>query len=251
MNKGFFMMLAIVFDLETIRTHQKGQERHIIEIGAVKVNLNGDRPGIIDTFQQYIIPPSKYIPKRSRKMIGMEKEEMYKSISLQLAIKKFIKWMGTVDYHLCTWSRSDLDIIQHNYDINRFNVGWIKNYNDIQLPISKALTGSDGVLGLKKAIELGNIPIEGKWHSGLSDAINTARLLIKYKDDVKLEEKTIYEVFSIFNCPLFKTCKVCGETKYHNEFNSKMNICIPCEKEKKLQYERRQLLLSKQSESTI
>ncbi|MED1205429.1 3'-5' exonuclease [Heyndrickxia acidicola] len=244
-------MLAIVFDLETIRTHQKGQERHIIEIGAVKVDLNDEKPSVIDTFQQYIIPPTKYIPKSSRKMIGMEKEDMYKSIPLQQAIKKFIKWLENDDYYLCTWSRSDLDIIQHNYDVNRFNVSWIKNYNDIQLPISKALTGMDGVLGLKKAIELGGIPIEGKWHSGLSDAINTARLLIKYKENVLLQQKSIFEVFSIFHCPLFKTCRVCGETKYHNQFNSKMNICIPCETEKKLHSERKQLLLSKKSESKI
>jgi sporulation inhibitor KapD len=239
---GVFVMNAIVFDLETIRTHQKGQDRHIIEIGAVKVNLDTDQASIIDTFQQYVMPPSNYIPKSSRKMIGMGIDEMDKAIRLQTAIKKFKDWVGTEDYHLCSWSRSDLDIIQHNYVINRFDVSWIKNYNDIQLPISKALTSVNNVLGLKKAIELGNIPMEGKWHSGLSDSVNTARLLIKYRNYVKLHRTTIYEVFSIFNSRLFTKCRECEETMYHTQFHKKRNICVSCEEEKKLLCEQKILL---------
>ncbi|SFC68159.1 Exonuclease [Bacillus sp. OV322] len=238
-------MNAIVFDLETIRTHQKGQERHIIEIGAVKIDMEAHASEAIDVFQQYVMPPGNYIPKSSRQMIGMNKEEMKNAISLQKAIKKLKEWIGEEDYHLCSWSRSDLDIIQHNYIVNRFDVSWVKNYNDIQLPISRALSDINHVLGLKKAIELGEIPMEGKWHSGLADSINTANLLVKYRHAVELKKTAIYEVFSIFSSRLYTTCKECKETKYHTEFFKKRTTCLSCEIEKKMQYE-----LQKQEKTT-
>lgn len=180
---------AVVFDLELVKRFKKGQLSEIVEIGACKVDLNTKE--IIDTFQIYILPRSGYITKSTRKFINMEKEALKSSVSFQLGIEKFKEWLGQ-DYFLCSWGNDDKTHFLDQCTRNKIDLAWLKNYNDIQKQIGKIVNGeSKNQLGLKSALEIAEIEPVGKAHRGIDDAINTAQLLIKYVDQIKLETNVL------------------------------------------------------------
>lgn len=74
---------------------------------------------------------------------------------------------------------------------NKISLSWLKNYNNIQGQIGKLLTAeTKNQLGLKNALNLAGISPIGLAHRGIDDALNTAELLIKFADQIKLENNT-------------------------------------------------------------
>ena len=182
-------MNAVVYDLELIKRFKKGQLSEIVEIGACKVDLQSR--GITDQFQIYITPKSGYVAKSTRKFINMTQEDVKKSVPFREAIHQFSTWLGQ-EYFLCSWGKDDRFHLIDQCIRNRINLDWLKNYNDIQQQIGKFLeTKTKNQLGLKNALDLAGIEATGKAHRGIDDAINTAELLIKFLDQVKLQNNNL------------------------------------------------------------
>jgi inhibitor of KinA sporulation pathway (predicted exonuclease) len=222
-------MHVVIFDLEGIKTFEKGEISHIIEIGAIRVNFDNDSLVLDDVFQQYVLPPNKYIRKSSRKMLGIQEEDMKSFPFLDEAMENFNTWLNEVDdYYLCSWSDSDIAILMYNYLVNPYQLKWFRNYNDIQKPISKVLSNDGKAVGLKKAIELAEVEKEGRFHSGLSDAINTMKIAFKYRDCTDLE---VNDIGNSFKSSLFKKCNKCGDMYSHTSFKKGWNTCERCRNE--------------------
>lgn len=180
---------AIVFDLELVKRFKKGQLSQIVEIGACKVDLISNK--ITDSFQIYIAPKGGYVAKSTRKFINMKKEDLKQAVPFNEGIDKFINWIGS-DYYLCSWGRDDRIHFLDQLIRNNMDISWLKNYNDLQKPIGKILTdNTKNQLGLKNALELAGVESIGLAHRGIDDAINTAHLLIKYKDQIHLQTNTL------------------------------------------------------------
>lgn len=189
--KGRLYLIAVVFDLELVKRFRKGQLSEIVEIGACKVDLQSKT--ITDEFQIYICPKSGYVSKSTRKFINMEKDDVKKAVSFQIGIDLFSKWLGK-DYFLCSWGKDDRVHLMNQCARYRMNLDWFKNYNDIQHQIGKILTANtNNQLGLKNALKLAGIETIGKAHRGIDDAINTARLLIKFADRINLSSNKLSE----------------------------------------------------------
>ncbi len=180
-------MYAVIFDLETTFITRKGQIPEIVEIGATKINLSLPHSPDREVFQCYTFPEvSGRIGKSTRKFIGLKEEDLEKVVPFREGLKDFINWLGE-DYYLCSWGMDDRrHLIEH---CNRFLLSkrWIKNYNDIQAPISQLLAGRRQIK-LKDALALSGIEQEGRLHSALVDAINTAKLFVAFKDHIKLQK---------------------------------------------------------------
>ncbi|WP_199614833.1 3'-5' exonuclease [Paenibacillus alkalitolerans] len=184
-------MIAVVFDLELVKRFKKGQLSEIVEIGACKVDLQSKT--ITDQFQVYICPKSGYVSKSTRKFINMEKEDIEKAVPFQTGIELFSTWLGE-DYFLCSWGKDDRVHLINECVRNRMNLDWFKNYNDIQQQIGKILTANtSNQLGLKNALNLAGIEHLGKAHKGIDDAMNTARLLLKFADRLQLNTNNLSE----------------------------------------------------------
>jgi inhibitor of KinA sporulation pathway (predicted exonuclease) len=180
---------AVVFDLELIKRFRKGQLGEIVEIGACKVDLHSKK--IVDQFQIYIRPKNGYVAKSTRKFINMTQEDAKKTIPFREAIHQFSAWLGQ-DYFLCSWGKDDRFHLIDQCLRNKVNLDWLKNYNDIQQQIGKILgTNTKNQLGLKNALDLAEIEPTGKAHRGIDDAINTAELLVKFVDQVNLQNNTL------------------------------------------------------------
>lgn len=182
-------MDVVVFDLELVKRFRKGQVSEIVEIGACKVNLSLGE--IESEFQLYISPKNGYITKSTRQFINMTKEDMKKAVPFQEGIQLFKNWLGE-DYYLCSWGKDDRLHLINQCLRQKVSLDWFQNYNDLQQQIGKALRPDDKQqLGLKNALDLAGIEAIGKAHRGIDDAINTAKLLLQYKDQIKLQQNTL------------------------------------------------------------
>ena len=182
-------MNAVVFDLELVKRFRKGQLSEIVEIGACKVDLKSAK--IIDQFQIYTLPKCGYLSKSTRKFIKIKKEDEKKAVPFHTGIEQFSIWLGN-NYFLCSWGSDDKAHIINQCVRNKIKLDWFKNYNDIQKPIGQILsTDENSQMGLKNALTLANIDPTGKAHRGIDDAINTAQLLIKYKDELTLSHNIV------------------------------------------------------------
>ena len=182
-------MHAIVFDLELIKRFKKGQVSQIVEIGACKVSL--ETKEITDQLQIYITPKEGYVSKSTRKFIHMTKEDVKNAVSFPIAINQFVHWLGN-DYYLCAWGKDDKAHIMNQCIRLKIKLDWLKNYNDIQKPIGKLLLENNkSPIGLKNALDLAGIELQGKAHRGIDDALNTAHLFVKYIDQIDLQENEV------------------------------------------------------------
>ncbi|RNB78362.1 3'-5' exonuclease [Brevibacillus panacihumi] len=220
-------MQIIVFDLETTLTFQKNKIPEIIEIGAAKVVPGKD--GVeVDTFQRYTFPAiERRISERTCDFIGLDKDNLPDFIPFPKAFADFLEWIGhDEDYYLCTWGKDDKRLmIEH---CARFGLpfSWLKNYNDIQPPISMQLAQRKQ-MGLKDAIDEAGIVQEGRLHSALVDSIHTAHLLVKYNKIIPLMKNTPEENYAM-SSSLYMTCRSCKKSKYYTAFGRKSKKCISC-----------------------
>lgn len=220
-------MQIIVFDLETTLTHKKDMIPEIIEIGAVKVDTKDPRMDVA-TFQAYTFPEiQRRISDRTRKFIGLKKEEMPTFVPFRKAFSDFLQWIGTeTDYYLCTWGRDDRKLLIEHCARLGIPLDWLRNYNDIQPTISMLLMDRTQI-SLKDAIDAAGIKQEGHLHSALIDAIHTAHLLVKYYKKVELANNTPADNYAM-SSPLYITCTGCNKTKYYTAFGRKSKRCQSC-----------------------
>jgi inhibitor of KinA sporulation pathway (predicted exonuclease) len=184
------MKYAVVYDLELVKRFKKGQLSEIVEIGACKVDLSTRT--VTDQFQIYIMPGSGYFSKSTRSFIKMTREDAESAVPFKAGIRQFADWIGSESY-LCSWGRDDKLHIVNECVRKNVSLTWFRNYNDIQQQIGRFLTEQKSQLGLKNALELAGIEPIGLAHRGIDDARNTAELLIRFADQLKLSENVLTE----------------------------------------------------------
>ncbi|MCD8508901.1 MAG: exonuclease domain-containing protein [Bacillus sp. (in: Bacteria)] len=147
---------------------------------------------MIEELQIYTLPKNGHISKSTRKFIKMTDEDVKKAIPFQQGIHQFANWLGEGEYYLCSWGKDDkIHMVDQCYRY-KINLEWFQNYNDIQPQIGRALNQTTGgqQLGLKNALHMAGIDPVGKAHRGIDDTINTAKLLMKFRDNVELHKNT-------------------------------------------------------------
>ncbi|WP_100407940.1 3'-5' exonuclease [Bacillus solitudinis] len=179
-------MNAIIFDLELMKRFKKGQLSEIVEIGACKVDIHNRN--IVDHLQIYI-SPKRGISKSTRKFIKMTEEDVANAVSYQEGIKIFKDWLGE-DYYLCAWGKDDKFHLLNQCLRYHMNLNWLRNYNDIQIQISRLLK-AEHALSLKSALALLNIVPTGKAHRGIDDAFNTAELFLRFQPELNLQTNEV------------------------------------------------------------
>lgn len=182
-------MIAIIFDLELVKRFKKGQQSEIVEIGACKVDLLSKT--ITDDIQIYTLPERNYISKSTRKFIHMSVEDMKRAIPFKEGIERFCEWLPA-DYYLCSWGKDDRFHLINQCVRNQLDLSWFRNYNDIQRSIGRLLEPENkNQVGLQRALELAGMKQRGNAHRGIDDAINTARLFIRYMDQITLKKNIL------------------------------------------------------------
>lgn len=165
-------MNKIFLDLEM----NCSKEREIIEIGAVMVNFKNE---IVSEFSSYVTPTTSVITERTTKLTGITQNHITHSPSLSVVLSHFLDWSGTSDYIIYSWSMTDYnqlhkETIKKNIIDSRLDY-MFANWYDYQREFSN-LINYDGQISLKNAINALDLQFQGKHHTALSDAQNTASL---------------------------------------------------------------------------
>lgn len=175
-------MYYIVFDLEwnqgNTGKHKSLPEMpfEIIEIGAVKLN---EKKELVDEFHT-LIRPVVY-PKlhfQIKKVLHKTIQDFASGCSFSEAASDFFEWCGD-DYQFCTWGPSDLTELQRNlkYFEVPVSLGRPLLYYDVQKLFSIAYEDRKSRRTLEHAVDALSIEKEDTFHSALSDARYTAKVL--------------------------------------------------------------------------
>lgn len=220
-------MNYIVFDLEWNQCPD-GKEKEnrnlpfeIIEIGAVKLDSNYNR---IEQFNEIIKPcVYKEIHFKTKEVIHVNMEDLNSGRSFPQVCKSFLDWCGE-DFIFATWGNMDLTELQRNmkYHGLKYEFGFPLKYYDVQKVFSLLYEESKTRRTLEYAIDYLEINMDCEFHTAISDAEYTSKVLSIIND------KYLERNFSIdyYNPPKQKKDEIF--LKYNNyskyvssEFNTK------------------------------
>ncbi|MGN0318346.1 MAG: exonuclease domain-containing protein [Lachnospira sp.] len=148
----------------------------IIEIGAVKVDENFN---ISDEWHR-MIHPQVYtqLQYKVREILGISEEALSEGVAFEEACRDFLKWCGK-DYTFVTWGSSDLTELQRNMKHFGVEYSFPKPflYYDLQKLYSIAYDDGKSRINLKNAITKMEIAENEEYHSAITDARYTAKVL--------------------------------------------------------------------------
>ena len=177
-------MKYIVFDLEATCWDgaPPNDVREIIEIGALKLNRYGE---VIDTFSRFVRPKVNFqLSHYCMALTGIQQLEIGTASLFPVVIESFIHWadIWEVDYTLVSWGAKDLELLLNDCILHHVETDWINSHINLkkQYKDLKALHKPIGLLG---ALKREGYDFEGRHHRGLDDAINLAKIFLKYIDE--------------------------------------------------------------------
>jgi inhibitor of KinA sporulation pathway (predicted exonuclease) len=183
-------MNYIVFDMEFTVLRKSQHTADILEVGAIKLSDDDGQLSMVDLFHTYVKPyHHRTITALTTDFTGITQEQVDTAPAFKEVVNDFKSWLGEEPYYLCSWGPDDKHQLLRHCSIHNVEVGWIQNYNDIQLIFTRLQGGDHGQRwGLKRALEAKDISFLGKPHNALDDAFNTAKLFISIFPMLKLEE---------------------------------------------------------------
>lgn len=191
----------------------------IIQIGALKLNESFET---ISTFNS-LIKPALY------KTIHPHVEELTKITNDKInsckyfidVYKDFQNFIGDEELIFCVWGIVDIKELIRNLKYYNLPFFYLSKYIDIQKYASKHLkVPGKSRIGLRKAIELLNIPIKGEFHDALNDAYYTSEIF-KLIYDNKIMQPSVYTFSS--PKPISKPKETIDMISLVNQFEKKYN----------------------------
>ena len=175
-------MTPIIFDLEWNqplkgRTPVEGLPDEIIQIGAAKIDLEGN---VLDTFSQ-IVKPFYYtkLNKDVAELTLLKDEDLEGGLPFAQAMDAFRAWCGE-DYALLSWSATDGFVMAHNCEKFGYGTDWMPKIFDAQLMFDDYEMGEDRSWPLNYALYHFQEKPDGA-HNALADVLSTA-LVLKHLD---------------------------------------------------------------------
>ena len=191
------MKVQIVIDVEMCRVQMKTSSyphrNEIIQIGAVMMNESYE---MLDEFSTYVKPRYGKIDHFIGSLSGISEKTIKDAPDFEEALQKMLQWIGSDEVTFYSWSTTDYDQICKEIKAKcKENTMWQillnpMNWIDYQEKLGKRLE-SQKRLKLADALELAEVDTEGRLHDGLSDAYNTASMIIKL--ELNQDYQTIIE----------------------------------------------------------
>ncbi|WIV20076.1 3'-5' exonuclease [Paenibacillus polygoni] len=220
-------MNYIIYDLEFTVSRSTRYSSEIIDIGAVKVAPMDDegKLGVVDSFHTYVRPSNKSVLSTDTiQFTGITQKDIDAAPLFPEAVQQFIEWLPDT-YYLCSWGPDDKSKFLSHCRTHQVKVDWIRNHNDIQKQISRALRkeGGSRQLGLSQALTMCGIPFDGTQHRALDDAINTAKIFIHHFEHLKLAENSAADEEGTKSKLVYSS----GDDDKHNPFGDLANLLRP------------------------
>ena len=147
----------------------------IIEIGAVI--LDGDSCQVVGEFASFVRPISEpVLSDYCIHLTSIQQSDVSTAENFKRVFTKFLDWIGPSPYKICSWG--DYDIRQFRTDCERHELRFPKHFSENHINLKKAFASLRGIrpCGMKKALRLLGMPLEGHHHRAIDDARNIARM---------------------------------------------------------------------------
>lgn len=172
-------MRYVIVDLEATCWMRRAEPQRIeiIEIGAVL--LAGNTGPIEREFDSFVRPINEpTLSAFCMGLTGIQQQEIDKAEDFSKVFPKFLNWLGPEPCRLCSWSVFDFK--QFKTDCVRHGSTFppqLSNHLNLKLEFARL----EGVppCGMKRALALSELSVEGKLHRALDDARNISRLALK------------------------------------------------------------------------
>ena len=166
----------IIVDLEATcwKKGSSPKRMEIIEIGAVK--LDGSAFEKLSEFSSFVKPVQEPILSDfCTELTSITQKDVDSVPAFPEVFKDFLKWIGYEPYYLCSWGGYDLK--QFKIDCERNSIPLPDEFNNhINVKKKFCLLKEVRPCGMKRALQLLEIPLEGTHHRGIDDARNIAKI---------------------------------------------------------------------------
>lgn len=166
----------IILDLEATcwRKGTRPARMEIIEFGAVM--LAAPSMAVIDEFSCFVRPVNE--PELSEfctELTSITQHDVDGADTFPTVLENFLKWIGPGHFTLCSWGAYDLR--QLIVDCERHSIPFPKSLkNHINLKKTFCDLKRIKPCGMKRALRILGIPLEGKHHRGIDDARNIVKI---------------------------------------------------------------------------
>ncbi len=173
-------MKYIVLDLEaTCWRKDKGLRTEIIEIEAVCVNDTAQIIGVFNTFVQPKLYP--VLSDFCTELTTITQNNVTNAPLFPIAYQQFLSWIeGFKDnYVLCSWGFYDKNQLIKECKLHQLDTAWLIPHISVkhQYAVIKALKRP---IGMKGALELEKLSLEGLHHRGIDDARNIKKIFLAH-----------------------------------------------------------------------
>ena len=169
-------MNYIILDLEATcwKDSSNNKQNEIIEIGALKIDQNGNT---VSKFSEFIKP--KLNPELSdfcKELTTIEQADIDSAEPYNIVIDRFKKWINIKEeYILCSWGFYDKKQFAKDCELHGTDKNWLTNHISLKHQYAD-------IKKLRKPVGMGNalkkegLKLDGTHHRGIDDARNIAKI---------------------------------------------------------------------------
>lgn len=171
-------MRYVIVDLEATcwETRTNIEDMEIIEIGAVILESSTGTIG--DEFSEFVKPVvHTELSNFCKQLTSIEQKDVDNADDFTVVFPRFIDWIGTQPFILCSWGAYDLK--QFKKDCARHNIPLPDSFlRHINLKQEFANLKKIKPCGMAKALKILGIELEGTHHRAIDDVRNIARIAL-------------------------------------------------------------------------
>lgn len=181
-------MRYVIVDLEAT-CWEKGNDpdrMEIIEIGAVW--LESASGPVRKEFASFVKPvATPQLSKFCTQLTSIRQEDVDSAEPFWEVFPRFLAWIGDEPFRLCSWGAYDLKQFRKDCERHKFPLP-VSFENHINLKQEFARLKGVKPMGMKGALALMEIPLEGTHHRGIDDARNIGKIAQIILPKIEAEE---------------------------------------------------------------
>ncbi len=178
-------MRYVVFDLEATcwDTSAMVRKQEIIEIGACIINPYLELEKKFTSLVKPVLHP--LLSGYCKQLTGIQQFEIEKAKPFHVVVDQFLNWADWEPgegLQMYAWGSKDIVLLKEACESSKIECNWIEQYTDLKSCYAR-LKQLPKTVGLDKALFMEGIDFEGSRHRALPDAINLAKLFVRYFDE--------------------------------------------------------------------
>jgi inhibitor of KinA sporulation pathway (predicted exonuclease) len=146
------------------------------------INGYGEEKG---TFNRFIKPAvNGRLSAFCTELTSIEQHQVSAAEIFPTVLELFWDWaeIGFSDYTLVSWGKEDQQLLRNDCELHDIDDSWLTPHLNLKTAY-RHLKRLNKNTGLVKTLEREGLEFEGTHHRAIDDAINTAKIFLKYRDE--------------------------------------------------------------------